>query len=487
MIEVPLGQGLDIARGSAPIAAIIGIVVLMPLAALRRRVGRTLTSLAQLPKASLRLPTSRDRSEWALRSIAEAREVMERVLLENVLPFWLAGAADPAGQFRSSSDVRGNWQPRAPRRLVQHARILWFMVRMRDRSELAATLADRGFLALGDRFWDRLHGGFHWEIDADGRHPTMPHKHLYGQAQSLYAVSSFALATGRAEALELARQTFGIIEHRHKDRQEPGYHEFFRADWRPAHASRRGYLGTVPAVKTANTHLHMLEATTVYLELTGDPLARNRLEELAGILCGPALDPTHGNLLDRHWRDWSLFTEGAPNRASYGHDLELIHLLHAADHALDAPTDGRVELYRRWFRSAHRFGEDAAEGGIWLSGPPGRPATDRRKVWWVQAEAMLGMLQLFELAGDEACLQAFKRTLGWVLGRQIDWEHGEWHAEIRGDRAFGLKAGPWKDPYHNGRALLEGIAILDRLTRRVPGSRPVGAEVRTSRQETAKT
>jgi mannobiose 2-epimerase len=467
--------------------AIISIVMLMPLVALRRRVGRTLTSLVRLPEASLRLPVSRDRPECSLRSIAEAREAMERVLLENILPFWLAGVAGPAGQFRSSSDVRGNWQPRAPRRLVQHARILWFMAQMRERSELAATLAERAFLVLADRFWDRAHGGFHWEIDADGQYPTMPHKHLYGQAQSLYAVSCFALATGRVDALELARRTFGIIEHQHKDHKESGYHEYFRADWRPIHASRRGYLGTVPAVKTANTHLHMLEATTVYLKLTGDPLARNRLEELAGILSGPALDLVHGNLLDRHWRDWSPVTEGDPNRASYGHDLELIHLLHAADHVLGAPLDGRVELYRRWFRSAHAFGEDAAEGGIWLAGPPGRPATDRRKVWWVQAEAMLGMLQLFELTGDEPCLQAFMRTLGWVLGRQIDWKRGEWHAEILGERAFGPKAGPWKDPYHNGRALLEGIAILDRLALRAPGSRPVGAEVSMSRQETGKT
>ena len=459
----------------------------MPLAALRRVAGHALTSLARIPGAGLRLPSAANPFEMAPGSIAEARRVMERVLLENVLPFWIAGVASPAGQYRSTSDVRGNWRPRAPRRLVQHARILWFMTQMRERSELAATLADQGFAILVDRFLDRAHGGFHWEIDADGRHPTMPHKHLYGQAQSLYATSNFALATGRLDAIKLARETFAVIESRHKDRQELGYHEFFRADWRPAPPGNHGYLGVLPTVKTANAHLHMLEATTVYLQLTGDPIARARLEELAGILGGRALDPVHGNLLDRHRRDWSPVTEGEPNRASYGHDLELIHLLHAADRMLGAPSDGRVQVYRRWFRCAHAFGEDPVEGGLWLSGPPGRPATDRRKVWWVQAEAMLGMLRLFELTGDQACLQAFMRTLHWVLRRQIDWERGEWHAEIRGDRVFGPKAGPWKDPYHNGRAMLEGIAILARLERRPPGSEPIGVGTPKSREETSDT
>jgi hypothetical protein len=43
------------------------------------------------------------------------------------------------------------------------------------------------------------------------------------------------------------------------------------------------------------------------------------------------------------------------------------------------------------------------------------------------------------------------------------WECGEWHAEIAADGTPRRdKADAWKGPYHNGRALIEAIEILDR-------------------------
>jgi mannose/cellobiose epimerase-like protein (N-acyl-D-glucosamine 2-epimerase family) len=43
----------------------------------------------------------------------------------------------------------------------------------------------------------------------------------------------------------------------------------------------------------------------------------------------------------------------------------------------------------------------------------------------------------------------------------VDWEHGDWHAEVLPDgRIVGEKAGIWKEPYHHGRALIEGLNLL---------------------------
>lgn len=53
---------------------------------------------------------------------------------------------------------------------------------------------------------------------------------------------------------------------------------------------------------------------------------------------------------------------------------------------------------------------------------------------------------------------------------QVDWETGEWHAQITPDgRSQGDKAQPWKARYHNGhhngRAMVECLHILKALRR----------------------
>ena len=57
--------------------------------------------------------------------------------------------------------------------------------------------------------------------------------------------------------------------------------------------------------------------------------------------------------------------------------------------------------------------------------------------------------------------RAFELTLGWIDGVQADDVGGDWHAVIgpRGGQS-GDKSGAWKDPYHQGRAVLECIEQL---------------------------
>ena len=46
-------------------------------------------------------------------------------------------------------------------------------------------------------------------------------------------------------------------------------------------------------------------------------------------------------------------------------------------------------------------------------------------------------------------------------GKEMDWENGEWHANITPDgRPQGSKASQWKAGYHNGRAMIECLEIM---------------------------
>lgn len=399
-------------------------------------------------------------------SLEQAREVLQQVLFRSMLPFWLGDMLDPAGGYRLHHDVRGRWRGSAPKRLVTQARTLWFLARLISHGHPAPkvpAMARHGLTLLADRFWDGRHGGFSWELDATGGHATMTDKHAYGQAQALYALSEYALATGCTASLDLARRTFQVLDEHFYDRRHGGYREFFRADWSAAPAGVRGYLGAPPAWKLLNTHIHLLEALQLFLRLTGDVGACERVEELGDLLCSTFLHLSHATLTGAHERDWTPVDQGARERSSYGHDIEAVHLLMAADQELGHPHERRIDLYRRLFENAVRFGEDIPDGGFWSSGRPGHPASDRRKIWWVQAEALLASLELYRLTGEQAFLKVFLRTLGWVQRWQVDWQGGDWHAEVVRGRAYGVKAGPWKDPYHNGRAVICSVEILNRM------------------------
>jgi len=82
-------------------------------------------------------------------------------------------------------------------------------------------------------------------------------------------------------------------------------------------------------------------------------------------------------------------------------------------------------------------------------------------VWWVQAECLLSALLMFRRTGDERYRGAFELTLGWIAELQADDAGGDWHATVdRNGVPSGDKSGPWKDPYHQGRAVLDCLELL---------------------------
>lgn len=92
------------------------------------------------------------------------------------------------------------------------------------------------------------------------------------------------------------------------------------------------------------------------------------------------------------------------------------------------------------------------------------PADRREKIWWTQAEALIGALHLYRLTWEEVYFSCFTRTLDWILKYQADWKNGDWHACVKKNgRSSGDKAGAWKSPYHNGRAMIRCLELLQLL------------------------
>jgi cellobiose epimerase len=104
--------------------------------------------------------------------------------------------------------------------------------------------------------------------------------------------------------------------------------------------------------------------------------------------------------------------------------------------------------------------------GFFDSGPLGQPADRRAKIWWVQAEALVSALTMYSLTRESEYARVFLETWAFADRVQTDWATGEWHPTITPEGTpAGDKAHRWKAGYHNGRALLESLRLIDRLSR----------------------
>ena len=410
---------------------------------------------------SLRASTAPDELRQLLPEI-------RRNLETAIVGFWYPRSVDRThGGYVIAFDREGRRAADAPKMIVSQARMLWLSARLaragHRRDELLEA-ADHGFRFLRDRMWDREHGGFYWEVDESGTRVTEPHKHLYGQAFALYALAEYYRASGRHEALETAERLFAVLEARAYDRRHGGYVEFFSREWSDPPAGATSYLGPPNDAKRLNTHLHLLEAFTTLLRASPSPLVRERLQELVTIQTTTVVRNRFGACTDEHRPDWSPVLTPEAARVSYGHDLENIWLVDDALDALGRSSAPLVDLYRALFAYSRRHGYDERGGGFFDSGPLGAPADRRTKTWWVQAESLVGALTMYRLTGEPAYADVFVQTWRWTNTAQTDWEHGEWFEAVDPDGATrGGKGHRWKTGYHNGRALLEAIRLIEAL------------------------
>jgi mannobiose 2-epimerase len=121
-----------------------------------------------------------------------------------------------------------------------------------------------------------------------------------------------------------------------------------------------------------------------------------------------------------------------------------------------------------------RFGYDREHGGFYNSGPLGVESDDRRKVWWVQSEALVAMLEMYRLSGEQEYFEAFERTLEFCNKYHVAHRQGGWWASRNADGtadANRSRTSQWQAGYHNGRALLYASRLLDALADRETVSR----------------
>ncbi|WP_418833677.1 AGE family epimerase/isomerase [Phocaeicola sp.] len=382
------------------------------------------------------------------------KEVTEE-LEGNILPFWMNKMTDrERGGFYGRISGEDVLMPDEPKGAILNARILWTFsaaYRLLKKPEYLAT-ATRAKRYLLDFFYDKQFGGIYWSVDCEGN-PLDTKKQIYALGFAIYGLSEYARATGDEEALEYAIRLFEVIEKYSFDAEKNGYVEALTRDWQPI-ADMRLSDKDENEKKTMNTHLHILEPYANLYRVWKDGRLKTQLKNLIELFVTKILDTQtyHLNLFFED--DWT----NKYHLISYGHDIEASWLIHEAALVLgDETVLKQIEPVIMRIARAADEGLNA-DGSMTYERFSDKGETDRELHWWVQAENVVGHLNLYQHFGDEEALSTALRCWQFIKDKLIDRENGEWYWSRFADGSINRnddKAGFWKCPYHNGRMCLE--------------------------------
>ncbi len=435
--------------------------------------------------------------------VATLRQEAEEVLTQNILPFWLNQMTDEEnGGFYGQ--MTGHYQliKEADKGAILNARILWSLSaayrvlsqKAQDSQDSQPPLSPQLLLSAAtrakdyfiDHFIDPEYGGVYWSLDYKGQ-PKDTKKQFYAIGFAIYALSEYARATDDREALDFALQLFDCIEEHALDHEHNGYIEAMTRDWQPIADMRLSDLdANYP--KSQNTHLHIIEPYTnlyrclqemqaaqscayvpaigsilpIDIVVTPETTARvvGALRNLINIFTDKILNPATHHLDLFFDMDW---TRGAGHLESYGHDIECSWLLHETALVLgDEMVLRKVEPIVQTVAQASAKGLNA-DGSMIHEANLDTGHNDNDLHWWVQAENVVGWLNIYQHFGNEDALSKALKCWEYIKQNLIDWEHGEWFWSRRNDGSLNQDddhAGFWKCPYHNSRMCLE---IMERF------------------------
>ena len=377
--------------------------------------------------------------------------------LASTLRYWMVHTVDEinagfVGRIDNSNDVYTT----APKGAVLNGRILWAFSAAYNHCGENKYLenATRAFKYISEHFIDKEFGGVYWTVDFKGNMADSK-KQIYALAFCVYGLSEYYAASKDEKALNLAMDLYVLIEQNSYDANKKGYLEAFARDWKEIKDLRLS-AKDANEKKTMNTHLHIIEAYSNLYKVLPIVQLKNKIIVLLELFDTYFINHKTFHLklfFDEAWNE-------KPGVISYGHDIEAAWLLLQCAEIINDET--WINVYKN---HAIKITDAAIEGldkdgGMWYEYDTSHRALIKEKHWWVQAEAMIGFYNAYQITHDEKYLQHSIRAWQFIRKNIIDYKKGEWFWGVKEDYSIMQnedKVGLWKCPYHNSRACLEII------------------------------
>ncbi len=390
-----------------------------------------------------------------------ARE-MKSQLIHSVLPYWYDTAIDREhGGFVLSDDAARKAAPATEKQLVTQTRMIWgfshaHLKHLSDSNHNYLKAAEQGYRFLQDHFLDKQNGGYFWTTDLAGN-PVDRRKIVYGESFAIYGLVEYYRASGDKAALGQALELYHVLQKHAHDATNGGWLEHFETDWKPILDPGAQVIVELGGAKSANTHLHLMEALTELFEATRDSEVRQSLEEALKINRTWFYPPDPSQCSFHRHLDWKPVTAKSSAGLSYGHNVEFAWLMVHAERVLG--REPSWDHFRAHLDHALKYGYDYQRGGLYSRGFDNQPATDTDKVWWVQAEMLAALTDALQHQAKPGDSEALNKLLGFIETYQADPKDGIWLDTVtaEGKPKVSAKAHNWKANYHDVRGMVKFI------------------------------
>jgi len=386
-------------------------------------------------------------------------ERYRRHLAKSLLPFWAEHSIDTEfGGFLNSLDRQGRVLDTAKVSAMQ-ARMIYAFARGHEVLDDDAYLdiARSGARFLVDHMWDRDAGGWFHKVGRDGE-TIRSHKRLFDQAYVLFGLSVYARVSGDSEVLELAVETYELLELHAWDHKHGGYYERCDRDCSVSSSD-----------KTIVVHMDMLEGIRALAEVTRQREHVERAEELVGLLMSRMRDRRTGCFVENFYRDWRYHPVRTRDVIRIGQNLKAIQLVPLAGGFGDAQASARSAAGREIMDFCLEHAWDHRHGGFFQFVARNGSISSAEKLWWTMCDGVLALLTLCAGDGDARYRQYAAALERFAFARFVDPVFGEWYSSCRRDGSplDTRKGGIGKAAYHTVQLCTDVLALLPTSERKL--------------------
>lgn len=372
-----------------------------------------------------------------------------KVLVENILPFWLKNSIDyKNGGIYTQLDEKGEIYG-TDKSVWFQGRALWVFSKAYNTIEknpeyLEAAECIYGFLP---RCTD-ADGRMFFTVTEDGRE-LQKRRYYFSETFAAIGCAELYKATGRQDVLESAEKYFTV-----------------------AYECFTGVRKNQPKINPDNLDAKALSPAMIMLSTAQvmrsmnsgkkaeyDKIAKECLDE---ILHGGYLQEKA--LLESVTKDGRFVDSPSGRIVNPGHSLEAAWFIMLEGLLTD--NKEAIEAGKKIIDITLPLGIDKKYGGIIaftdLSGKPPVQLEWDMKLWWPQCEAMIAFRMAYLIFGDEKYNELYLQFKEYCEKYFLDKENGEWYGYLHYDNTVSttLKGNIFKGPFHIPRLYII-MAVLD--------------------------
>lgn len=259
-------------------------------------------------------------------------------------------------------------------------------------------------------------GGYYWAKETSGKFLHGADNTCMAQAFALYGLVAYAKVNPSKEINNAIKKQFSFIQNTLKDVENGGYLDGFNADWKLGEST----------TKALGTHLHLLEAFVSMFEYTKDETLIAHIEDLITIISSKFITKNTFDCLHRLTPKWKPLA----NEVWAGHNAEVSWIL--CNSAKVIQNKKLIihcnELAIKMMEQVILKALDSKNKGVFNVLKNDSP-TEKVKIWWPQAETVLGLLNCYSITKDESYKSQAIDLINYISNNFIA-PNGEWYTEI---------------------------------------------------------